>query len=151
MSSSATNQQGSPRRPWLETRSLGQSILLFAGGYVVVQPVLLWLASHVAGDPLPLTTWTQWRIFLPLVAALGAVAGGVWRVATLAGNRRIGLILRSFCRMLAFSSVFAARRLADLGWGSWIVMTVITATVLALVSHPMERWEVSHHTLREAP
>lgn len=141
MSSTSTPQQDSPRRPWLEPRSLGHSVLLFTGGYIVAQPILVWVLSRVSGDPLPFTTGAQWRSFLSVVALLGAVAGAVWWMTTLARPGRIELILRSFCRMLALSAWLNARRLAELGGGAWIGMIVLTAAAMALVLYPMERWE----------
>ncbi len=66
---------------WLLRFSAWQTMLLFAGGFMLAQPALVWVFTRVNASQFPIATREQWMNFLLFVAAVGAVAGALWHLA----------------------------------------------------------------------
>jgi len=63
---------------WLNPTTLGGTVLVFAIGYAIVQPLGLLFFSWMNGEPVPFTTPERWAVFVASVAGVGAVAGAAW-------------------------------------------------------------------------
>ena len=133
-----------PRRSWhwREPRSLAQAVVFFVIGYLIWQPVAVGVLLPLVGER-SLASWAQWRVFLGLLALLGALGGALWWWG---GQRPVGWLgysLRSTGRMLALVTTLEGPRLATMSAVGWVGLTLLTATVMGVVFSPLEHWSLA--------
>lgn len=109
-------------------------MLLFAGGFMLAQPALVWVFTRVNARPFPIATREQWMNFLLFVAAVGAVAGALWHLAFRIQRRYLRWYVRSIPRFSTACCVMAYSLGQPYEWPIRFIAIITSALVMPLFS-----------------
>lgn len=124
-------------RRWHEPTSALGTVVLFAAGYSVVQPVMQWLLHLVLGRPLPANTTGEWLAYLGVITSLGILAGVAWWHTRGMPPGRWRNWLESIIRALAFAAILDGKDFSATHWASWGGEVILIAFVVGALWAPM--------------
>jgi hypothetical protein len=123
-----------PAPRWLEPKTLGGTVLLFALGYVVWQPLVQAFFHVIGRKPWPFTTPSEWARFVLAAGCIGVLAGVAWYHLTRMHAGWLRDWGESSVRMLALCTLLQARWFAPADAGWWIVLLVTSVLMGAMLA-----------------
>ena len=113
----------------LPTRSRMATIVVFAVGYAIWQPVAQ-LLLRVFGDPLPFQTTGAWLRFEAAIVVLGAAVGTAWFSVQRLPSGWTRAWLDNSLRMTALACIITARSTFERSVIAWVIGTIVSSAAL---------------------